>query len=257
MHPIFLTIKFKIAGMAIGPFTIYWYGVILVIAFILAFYLFYRRTCKAKILSKDDILDLGTYLLIFGLLGARLLWVLINFKKQNFIDAPLEIINLRAGGLSWHGALLGGLLVAFWFSKKKKINFGKLLDLLSPSFVLGLAIGRIGCFLGGCCGGIKAKGVLEKFYTQCFLGGNHPAQIYEFFLDLIILWVLFKLEKKIKFNGELYLFFLLLYSLARFSVDYFRIDTIPLGIFSLAQIFSLLVILICGFLILKLRFNGR
>lgn len=239
MHPIAFTIKqFKLLGLTIGPLPIYSYGIMLVTAFIIGLAYAAKRG-KGEKLSTDTMLDLGLWLLVFGIVFARLVWVAAHIK--DFLNEPWQIANLRLGGLSWHGALLGGLIAVIWFSIKNKLSFGKLMDILAPSFALGQAIGRIGCFLNGCCYGKAAESVFAKLYKCYPFNGKHPAQLYELFLDLCVFFILLAWEKKIKFNGELYLTYLFLYSGARFIVEFYRFDPFKIWIFSLGQFTSLLV----------------
>lgn len=229
MHPVIFTIK---------EFKIYSYGAMLVLGFLAGMLLALKRAGKNKITS-DTILDVCLWLLIMGIISARLVWVIINIG--DFLDNPWQIINLRSGGLSWHGALLGGFIAVIWFAKKNKLSFGKLIDTLTPSFILGLAIGRIGCFLNGCCYGKGAIGFIEKFIAHYPFNGRYPAQLFEFILGLFIFVILLLWEKKTKFAGELYLTFLLLYSIVRFTVDIYRYDPFSIGHLALGQFISLII----------------
>lgn len=247
MHPIIFTIhQFKIFGLTIGPLHVYSYGTMLVIGFLAGMFLAVKRA-DSKNIKKDDILDLTFYMLIFGIIGARISYVLIhlNYYSKHFI----EIFNLSAGGLSWHGGLIAAIITIFIFCGAKKINLGDLFDCIAPSFPLGQGLGRLGCFLNGCCGGKIAFGFFGAHIGKIKVFNNrHPAQIYELILDLFIMFFLLIYEKYIKFKGELFLSYLALYSIIRFFLEFLRDNSsessiIMIGKLSLGQYISLLILI--------------
>ncbi|MCL5037004.1 MAG: prolipoprotein diacylglyceryl transferase [Chloroflexi bacterium] len=201
-------------------FQIYSYAVMLVVGFIFGLLLLKWRTDKAG-LPADTAVDLSLYLIIGGIIGARLVYVFLN--PVYYLHHLLEIIMLRQGGLSWHGGMAGGILAAWIYSRRTRIPFLKLLDLAIPSSFLGLAIGRIGCFLNGCCyGKISSLPWACVFKSAELTEPRHPAQIYELIMDLLIVALLLLWEKKQKFQGELIVMGIILYSIARFIVEIFR-----------------------------------
>lgn len=247
MHPILLTInQFKIFGGAIGPLHIYTYGTMLVIGFLSGMFLAVKRA-RSKNISKDDILDLTFYMLIGGIFGARISYVLIHlvYYSKHFA----EIFNLSAGGLSWHGGLIAAIIIIFVFCRAKKINIGGLFDCIAPSFPLGQAIGRLGCFLNGCCGGKIAAGIFGTYICKIkIFNGHHPAQIYELILDLFIFIFILIYEKHIKFKGELFLTYLAIYSIMRFFIEFLRDNVsespiIMIGNLSLGQYISIIILI--------------
>lgn len=236
---------------SIGDFKIYSYGATLVAAFLMAIAVALKQGKKAGF-SEEVILDLSLILLIAGVLGSRLLFVLLNLG--DYLQHPLSILNLREGGLSLHGGIILSFLSALWFCRKRKIPFWSLLDALSPSLILGVAIGRIGCFLNGCCYGKVTSlpwGVV--FASARIPLARHPAQIYEMLLDLAVFALLLYWQGRKRFEGEVFFFSLLLYSLVRFIVEFFREGLYFFGALSLAQYGSILIIVLCLVLIARGR----
>lgn len=229
---------------SIGGFEIYSYAVMMVVGFLLCLLILKKRVIKYQ-LSLDLVMDLAFYLVVGGVLGARLIYVLQNipYYRENL----LEIVNLRAGGLSWHGAMLGGLLVIWLYTRSKKISLPQIFDLMAPVWLFGLSIGRIGCFLNGCCYGKETRlpwGMI--FPEDGFTAPRHPTQLYEMLLIWLSLPILFFWEKKQKFSGELMWASIVLYAAVRFIVEFFR-ESAPLAWawgLSAAQVASLLSVLV-------------
>jgi len=245
MHRIFITI---------GNFPIYTYGVIMVLAFIIALAWAIKYT-RPQELEPDKIMDYSIYLLIGGIIGARLIYVLLNLYY--YLQNPWIILNIRRGGLSWYGAFLGGIVGTLLFAKKEKIKFTRLADIASPSVLLGLAVGRWGCFFNGCCyGKITTLPLGVEFKDAGLEGLRHPTQIYESILCLIGFYILMKIYKHKHFTGEVFLGLLVTYSIVRFIVEFFREWTgdIPASLFglNLAQWVSLLILIIASIVWIKL-----
>jgi len=205
MHPILLKL---------GPITIYSYGVMVAAGFSLAAFLVYRRAPKFD-MDRDRMIDCLILILISGVAGARVLYVLLNFE---YYRANLtEILNLSGGGLVWYGGFAAAFFTSIWFSKRRDLNFWSVSDLIAPYIALGQAFGRVGCYLNGCCYGIIAP--------DYFLSGErHPTQIYSAILLLIIFIVLVKWQNKRRFKGEIFLGYCALYSCKRFFIEFLRAD---------------------------------
>ncbi|MCD4783315.1 MAG: prolipoprotein diacylglyceryl transferase [Candidatus Eremiobacteraeota bacterium] len=232
MHPI----AFKI-----GSFPIYFYGVMMVVAYV-AVLLVMRFTRKFEGFSYDQAIDVTIFAIAGGVIGARLFYVALNLSV--FIKSPLHIFFLREGGLSWHGALLGGLLGMLALHIFKKMPLGKICDFASVHIILGLAIGRIGCFLNGCCyGKITDVPWAVEFKGANLAGLRHPTQLYESFLLVITFLFMLWWWKRKKFDGEMTMLMFASYGAIRFFVEFFRSNTpnqYPRGsTLSLAQYFSL------------------
>ncbi|MFH1191559.1 MAG: prolipoprotein diacylglyceryl transferase [Candidatus Omnitrophota bacterium] len=203
----------------IGTFTIYAYGLMLVLAFFVCAYLSSLQAAKEQ-MSSEQVFNLLFYVFIFGIIGSRLFYVLINFRF--YLQYPLEIIMLQHGGMAWFGGLVFGSSAAALFIKKHKMNLLRSLDLLVPFVALGQAIGRIGCLLNGCCFGRESEfGLYFKAFDQILI----PTQLYSSLLMLLIFVILrFKQDRK-HWPGEIFCGYLFLYSLKRFFIEFLRNDS--------------------------------
>jgi len=203
----------------VGPFTIYSYGLMLVLAFFTSAYLASLQA-KRKGLDPDLIFNLCFLVFISGIIGARVLYVLNNFGV--YLRNPLEIIMLQHGGLAWFGGVIFGALAAILFIKKNKLSLFRILDLLIPFIALGQAIGRIGCFLNGCCFGRVSKfGIYFRVFDQVLI----PTQLYSSLLLLLIFFVLRFMQDRKHLPGRILCAYLFLYSIKRFFIEYLRNDS--------------------------------
>ncbi len=223
MHPILFEI---------GPFTIRTYGVLVAVAFLTGFLLIYKEARKENFYP-NKILDLELVILIFGIIGARLLHILVNmdFYSKNLF----EVFLIWKGGLALYGGLILAVAAGWVFLLANKIPVKKTGDLIAPYIALGQSIGRIGCFLNGCCYG---KPIGNTSYI-------HPTQIYAS-AALIIAFVVLKIaQKKPPFNGFVFFLYLVLYSFQRFFIDFLRADTpVYFGSLTISQIISIGVFLL-------------
>ncbi len=162
---------------------------------------------------------------------------------------------LNHGGLSWFGGLTFGFLAAVSVIKKRKLSFLRIADIFAPFLALGQAIGRIGCFLNGCCYGKPTQsifGILLKGHPQPL----HPTQLYSSFSLFLIFSILIIYKNKVKHvYGKVFCLYLILCGLERFISEFFRGDTIVTPVFNLTlfQIFSLILIISSGILYSHLR----
>ena len=213
MHPILL--KF-------GPFIIYSYGVMVAIGFALSTIFIYRRAPKFSI-DKDRAVDLTIVILIFGVLGARLLYVLLNLSF--YLANPIEIIMLSKGGLVWYGGFFSGIAAMAVYLRIHKLGFWPVVDLIVPYVALAQSFGRIGCFLNGCCYGIKVNPGFPfavTFPCEDFL--RFPAQLISAALLFIIFVILLIWQDRRRFVGEIALAYCVLYSSKRFIMEFLRGD---------------------------------
>jgi phosphatidylglycerol:prolipoprotein diacylglycerol transferase len=196
MHPIICTI---------GPFTIYSYGLMLAIAFIVSSALATLQAKKNNI-NPDIIFSFSFFVFFSGIIGARLMYIIENVTY--YISNPLEIIMLQHGGLSWFGGLLAGVIFGIVYLKKKNLPIYKILDLLAPFAALAQAIGRIGCLLNGCCfGKISDFGIYFPTHKLVLI----PTQLYSSLSLVFIFSVLRLLQDKPRRDGEIFFLYLLLY----------------------------------------------
>ncbi|MEW6215191.1 MAG: prolipoprotein diacylglyceryl transferase [Nitrospirota bacterium] len=258
MHPIL----FKL-----GPLTIHTYGVLVAAGFLLGLGLAVRQARKEGIPS-DKIVDLGFYTLLSAIIGSRLFFVIIN--ANHYLKNPIEIFKIWEGGLVFYGGILFTVPIAVWYIKKNAFGVWSTADLFAPSIAIGHAIGRLGCFVAGCCYGKPAEGLpwAVTFTNPESLARIgiplHPTQLYESAGELINFLILIILRKYKSFNGQLFLTYLLLYSVLRFIVEFFRGD-VSRGFItphlSLSQGISILMYLVAivGLIILRRKksFGGE
>jgi phosphatidylglycerol---prolipoprotein diacylglyceryl transferase len=244
-----------------GPIQVSWYGLMYVFGFF-ASYLLVRYQMKRKDfgVSKLEVENLYFYLILGLVIGARLGYVLFYDLKMYLAD-PLEIFAIWHGGMSFHGGLIGVLIVGIFFSWKNKKSFLKIADLFIVTAPIGLGFGRIGNFINGeLYGRVTQVPWAMIFPTDKDLLPRHPSQLYESALEggvlFLILW--FLKDKKLP-TGGLLAIFLSLYGLFRFFVELFREPDPQLGFilgpFTMGQTLSAFMIIggIILFLYLKRR----
>jgi len=254
MHPIL----FKI-----GPLTIYTYGVLVATGFLLGLGLAVCQARKEGIPS-HKILDLGFYILLSAIIGSRLFFVVIN--AEYYLRNPLGIFKIWEGGLVFYGGLLLSIPMALWYIKRNALGVRSTADLFAPSIAIGHAIGRLGCFFAGCCYGKPAPWLP---WAVTFTDPNclarigiplHPTQLYEAAGEFMNFFILILLKRYKSFNGQLFLSYLLLYSVLRFIVEFFRGD-VDRGFItpsvSLAQAMSILMFFFALVLFVVLRKRNK
>ncbi|MDD5595345.1 MAG: prolipoprotein diacylglyceryl transferase [Candidatus Omnitrophica bacterium] len=202
----------------IGPFTIYSYGLMLALAFTIGSFLAGFQARKEKI-NPEIIFNLCFLALVAGVIGARLFYVIENLRF--YLKNPWEILVLQHGGLSWFGGLILGFFSSLLYIKRKKLPVYKILDLIIPFVALGQALGRIGCLLNGCCFGKESSWGLYFFVHKATL---IPTQLYSSLLLICIFIILRFLQDKPHKEGEVFFTYLLLYSLKRFFIEFWRAD---------------------------------
>lgn len=209
MHPIIYQI---------GPVTIYSFGVMLALAVIICTYGLSRDAQKLSI-SQEQVFDFVFWVVINGIIGARIFFIFLNLNY--FIEQPAEIVMVQKGGLAWQGSLLLGLGTAVWYIRKHKWPLGRFLDIAAPYAALGQAIGRIGCFLNGCCYG---KVCSLGLYFPTHHARLYPTQLYDSFGLFLLFFVLKKFQNNFKIEGQAFLLYLFWAALQRFIVEFFRAD---------------------------------
>lgn len=233
------------------------YGLMLAIAFLVGIF-GVRRPAQKIGVSFDNIIDLGVWILVGAIVGARLAYVITEY--QYFLNNPWEIILVNSGGLAFHGGLLGGFGAGFCYVKRKGIYPWKLADIVAPFIALGYAVVRIGCLLKGCCYGKQS----DAFWALPCSGNDHllrhPTQIYSMVGSLLLFWILLKFRNHKRFPGFLFLLYIGLYSMMRFVVEFFRVAPMVFPWLSLAQLVCLILGIMAFTLIIWIdrRFNqGR
>jgi phosphatidylglycerol:prolipoprotein diacylglycerol transferase len=238
MHPILAQL---------GPLTIRSYGVMVALGIIMGTLVAYRLAKRAG-RYENDVFDFVFYAVLGAVAGARI-WE-VAFSWSSYADRPLEALFLWHGGLSIQGALAGGLIVALWFTRSRKINFWQFADIIAPGVIFGQALGRIGCFLNGDAYGIPTGapfGVVYQPGTPAFAAYGStplvPAELFEAGWDLMVLGLLLLFRQRRPREGSIFLAYGILYSLGRFALEFWRGDSLQVFGLKTAQIASLAVIL--------------
>ena len=252
--------------LELGPVSIHTYGVLLAAAYLTGLWFAARRAC-ARGLDGDRVTDLGIYVIVSALVGAKLLLIVVEF--DHFRRDPSEIWTvLRSGGV-FYGGLLLAVGVAFWQIRRHRLPVWTTCDAFAPGIALGQAVGRIGCLMAGCCYGAPTGLPWGVTFTDPLAASNtgapldvslHPTQLYESGAALAILGLLLLAERRGPAPpGRTFWTYLLLYPAARFGIELFRGD--PRGavfeILSTSQFVSLLLVPLAVVMLLRLRGSTR
>lgn len=229
----------------LGFFKIYTFGLIVAIAFLVGLW-FSLGEAKRKGISKDVVEGLVFYIMVGSIIGSRLLHVVLFWNSYS--SNLLSVFMLWEGGLAFYGGFLGAVIASFIYLRVKKLSFFKYADLVTPSIILGHAIGRIACLVGD--GGHVGK--LTSLPFGVIVNGElrHLTALYDFVNLTILFIILLFLRKKNFFTGFLFLFYVCYYAFIRFLIEFLRTDptfygltatqwtAIPLFFISLVVIFK-------------------
>lgn len=232
------------------PFTLHTYGVLLALAFLAALGLASRQA-RREGLPAERIADMAVFVIVAGLLGAKVLLVLVEWQGYGaqFRDALAtfsaqgfgagmrrlweELLGLLQSGGVFYGGLLGAIPAAAWCIRRYGLPFWQTADALAPAVILGQAVGRLGCFSAGCCYGretdVAWAVTFRDAYAMRQVGARvdvplHPTQIYESLACFLILAVLLWLSGHKRFHGQVLTAYLMLYAAARFTIEFYRGD---------------------------------
>ncbi|MCX7914025.1 MAG: prolipoprotein diacylglyceryl transferase [Thermodesulfovibrionales bacterium] len=249
MHPVLF--KF-------GPFEIRFYGLMYVCAILLSIYLLNKEAQRKGItLSKDEIVNAVFLSVLFGLLGARVYYVIFNwdYYSLNWKEIPA----IWRGGLASHGGFIGGFIVAYIFLRRHKVPLLKFSDSVIPLVVLSEAFVRFGNFMNGEAHGTPTNLPWGIVFPKGSPAGNefpdtavHPTMLYQLFYNLsvfLIVWL--GLRKKHFQDGFVAAISIILYSIGRFFIEGLRADSLYIGPIRTAQVMSVVLTIIMGYLIIS------
>jgi phosphatidylglycerol---prolipoprotein diacylglyceryl transferase len=241
MHPIL----FEIAG-----FPVYTYGVLLAAAYLLGLQFALVRA-RARGLDANRVMDLGIWIIISALVGAKLLLLVVDF--DTFSRNPRELLTLLRSGGVFYGGLIAAVAVAMWYMRRHRLPVWSVSDAFAPGIALGHVIGRMGCFFAGCCFGKATDVPWAVTFTNEYAAQNvgtplnvpiHPTQLYEAGAELIILGLLLVLERKGRvFPGRTFWSYMLFYGVTRFIIEFYRGDPRGMvGALSTSQFVSVILV---------------
>ncbi len=257
-----LNLEFNISSEAFRIFNmpIYWYGIIIAFAFFVCVIWAMKDTKKFDLVP-DTIIDLMLFATPAAIIFARIYYVI--FSWENYKSNLIEIFNTRNGGLAIYGGIIGAIITAYFVARYKKISTFKFFDFAIPYVALGQAIGRWGNFFNQEAFGTNTSlpWGMSSSVTKAYLQNNmeqlqqlhgitvnpdlpvHPTFLYESILDLAIFVFLLWMRRKKKFDGEVFCFYFLTYSLGRAVIEGLRTDSLMLGNLRVSQLLSVLLVI--------------
>ncbi|MFB5088674.1 prolipoprotein diacylglyceryl transferase [Psychrobacillus sp. PGGUH221] len=251
-------------AFSLGPLEVRWYGVIIALGIILAFIVAQREMVKRGF-HPEYLTDLLIWAVPLAIVGARIYYVI--FKWDFYSQNPEKIIQIWNGGIAIHGALIASFLTAYFFTKKRGTSFWKLTDVVAPSLLIGQAVGRWGNFMNQeAHGGEVTRTFLENLMLpnwiieQMYIDGKyyHPTFLYESVWNIIGVIILISLRKVNLRRGEIFLLYIIWYSVGRFFIEGMRTDSLYLiGDLRTAQVVSLLGIVIALILLVYRRITVK
>jgi prolipoprotein diacylglyceryl transferase len=225
---------------------IYWYGILISAGVLIGIFLAMHH---AKIfgMDQDSIVDMALLAIPMAIIGARLYYVI--FEWDQYKGHPLDIFNIRKGGLAIYGGVLGGVLGGYLFSRWKKMDFWNLTDICAPSIILGQAIGRWGNYINQEAYGVVVNNPQWQWFpVAVFIQADqqwHMATFfYESFWNLIVFFILMGYRRHRKRTGEVFLLYLILYSLGRIFIEGLRTDSLYLDNVRISQLLGILLVVL-------------
>ena len=250
----------------LGGIRIYTYGVLVATAFMMGILWTIHETRQLPLGQKntikpEQVTDLAFYIILAALIGSRILYVLVDWNR--YVSHPLDIFKIWEGGLVFYGGLIGAIFVSLYYLRKHHLGFLKVADLFMPGVALGHAIGRLGCLASGCCYGRVTHSAFSILFPQSRFTlappgiPLFPSQPLESAVELGIFFLLILIRKGKKFDGQVFLVYLILYSISRSILEIFRGDSVRGFIipdrFSTSQLISAILVFIAIILYAHLR----
>ena len=225
MHPILFRFPF-------GDLALHGYGLMMALAFLAGIF-WVKREALRKGQDPAKALDLVFYAIIAGVLGSRLLHLAIA-DRDRFFSNPLILFKVWEGGLVFYGGLIGAMIVSFWFFRRHRLPALVYCDIFIPAVSFGHALGRLGCFMSGCCYGRPTTG--SPWYAVIFPNNPdsfappgiplYPTQLMESGAEFVTFCILLLIRRKQRFDGQLLASYLMIYAVVRGFVEYFRGDVV-------------------------------
>jgi len=211
---------------SIGPFTLHTYGLFVATGFLVGL-MVTVKIGKTEGITPQQTMDIGFLIIVAAIVGSRLMYVLMNISY--YVERPIDIFKMWQGGLVFSGGIVCVVLAVLWYTRRHRLSFWKTADMWAPAMAVGQAIGRIGCFMAGCCYGKPTGSRWGVVFTDPHSLAPlniplHPTQLYSSVSNFIIFFVLLLLYRKKKFDGQVFLWLLVLHSTARLFVERFRGD---------------------------------
>ena len=211
---------------SIGPFTLHTYGIFVALGFFAGLMVAVKMG-KSEGMGPQQVMDMGFIIILAAIIGSRLMYVLMNIS--HYLERPADIFKIWQGGLVFSGGIICVVLAVGCYARRHRLSMWRVADLWAPAAAIGQGIGRIGCFLAGCCYGKPTDLAWGVVFTHphCLAPTNislHPTQIYSSLSGFLVFLVLILLHPKKKFEGQVLLWFLILHSTSRLAIERFRGD---------------------------------
>ena len=228
---------------SIGKFTIHGYGLMIGLGFLIAVLYGCYRCEKELGLSADHYSSIAICTLIFGWMGGKLMFILVEAK--NFLADPLSVLG--SSGFVVYGGIITGVITIFTYCKLKKLSFLSYLDALVPGVAINQGFGRLGCFLAGCCYGKQTTSRFSVVFPENSLApaGVHliPTQLYSAAFDLLLAAFMVYMSRRVRRRGEISVIYFGGYAIGRFIIEFFRDDPRgSVGVLSTSQFISILML---------------
>lgn len=246
-----LGLHLNVPQIAINLFgvNIYWYAICIVLGIVVAFVLGAKSEEKFNV-KFDFVFENLTFAIIFGVIGARLYYVLFNLDY--YLRNPINILRIRDGGLAIYGGLIVGFIVIFQKCRKRNVNVLDFLDYILPFVALAQSIGRWGNFFNKEAYGTETASILRMgLNTENGYQEVHPTFLYESISTLIIFIILRKMQNNRKFKGQICYFYLFFYSGIRMLIEGVRSDSLMFGNYRISQVLSIVIFVVFGIMLLK------
>lgn len=213
--------------LQVGHFSLRWYSLFIIVAIIAAVFISIREARRGG-LSADDIFSLAPWVIVAGLVAARLFHVVDQWSY--YAVNPVQIFQIQQGGLAIWGAVIGGALATILYARARHLSLGRLMDILVPGLLTAQMIGRIGCIINGDAWGDVTNLPWGFIYLHpgAMLPANligvptHPYPVYEILWNGLVLWLVLRLRPRLTRDGLLVVSYLALYSLGRFGLTFIR-----------------------------------